>query len=295
MKTRSITISFAAAVAFALAPFARAQQTAVNSFAWLGRLSDNARVAFDDSRVATLSAYSGGGALLARSTTFHHPNSRNNYLLEVPVASSAAAGYAEVGEAIVVSVDDDNGKTWAGIVVDPGRESGTVVGRPGGVKEVDIVLMKDLDGDGIDDNLADEIRDAWEYWRARQDDYDENEEFDLDDDHDNDGEPTRGEIFAGTDPFNAGSVLKITAFDPAAVGSEAGYSLEFTAVSGHAYSLQRADALDGAWTPVEFRTEAGGAPVSVISLSNAERAGGRPTVYLAPVEGSAAFFRVKVE
>ena len=278
-----------------------AQSSAVNSFAWLGRVSDAERVAFDTNRVATLSAYSAGGALLARSTTFHRPNSRNNYLLEVPVASSAASGAAQVGDAVVISVVDDDGATWAGIVVDPGRESGTVVGRPGGVKEVDIALIHDADGDGFDDKLAEDYEAAWEFWRARQDEYDVNEKFDLDADHDGDGASTRSEILAGTYPFDAQSVLRIEAFDSVAGSGEGAgenaWSVTFPAVGGHAYSIESSDTPgpDGNWKPVEFRSEVGAAPVSFLSLPNAERTGRIPTVFLAPLEGKAAFFRVKVE
>lgn len=280
---------------------ARAQASAVNSFAWLGRVSDAERVAFDTNRLATLSAYSEGGALLARSTTFHRPNSRNNYLLEVPVASSATSGAAQVGDAVVISVEDDDGTMWAGIVVDPGRTSGSVVGKPGGVKEVDIVLMQDANGDGFDDQLAEDYEAAWEHWRARQDEFDENETFDLDTDHDGDGASTRSEILAGTDPFDAQSVLRITAFDSAAGSGEGvgecAWSITFPAVGGHAYSIESSDTPvpDGNWKSVEFRSEVGAAPVRFLSLSNAERADRIPTIFLAPLEGKAAFFRVKVE
>ena len=297
----TLSAAFLFLLFFASGPHARAQSSAVNSFAWLGRVSDAERVAFDTNRVATLSAYSEGGALLARSTTFHRPASRNNYLLEVPVASSAVSGAAQVGEAVVISVVDDNGTTWAGIVVDPGRASGTVVGKPGGVKEVDIALLHDADGDGFDDRLAEDLEAAWENWRARQDEYDENETFDLDADPDGDGASTRSEVLAGTDPFNARSVLRIEAFDPVAGGGEGAgenaWAITFPAVGGHAYSIESSDTPGpgGNWKPVEFRSEAGAAPVSFLSLPNAERTGRVPTVYLAPLEGRAAFFRVKVE
>ena len=299
MKSSCFILLLAAfAPAFADTPFA------VNPYTYLGRVMDAEHVAFDTNRIATLSAYRADGTLLARTTSTFRPSSRNNYRLDIPVASPAVSGTAGVGDVLAVSAVDDNGTTWAGVVVDPGRADGTVVGEPGGVREVDIVLGRDADGDGLDDALVDQIRAAWEDWRAWQDDADPNEEFDLSKDHDGDGVSTRDEIIAGTDPFSAENALRITAFDRetpdgatrrgGAAAEDAGFSLSFSAVGGHAYSLLRATSLEGPWEAVEFRTSPGATPVNVISYPNSSGTI-RPTVYLAPLDAPAAFFKVRCE
>jgi len=61
-------------------------------------------------------------------------------------------GYATPGAVLSIAVDDGK-KVWTGVVVDEGRVSGTAVGEPGGVREVDIVLGEDADGDGVSDIL----------------------------------------------------------------------------------------------------------------------------------------------
>ena len=289
-----LAVAAAAASAVADTPVA-----AVNPYTYLGRVMDAEHVAFDAERVATVSACAPDGTLLAATKTFFRSTSRNNYVLDVPVATKDVSGNVQVGDVIVVSVEDDFGVNWAGVVVDPGRESGTVVGKPGGTKEMDIVLMKDADGDGFDDALVANLRAGWAYLRARGKlpESAGDGDFDLDVDCDGDGVSTRMEILAGTDPFSADSVLRITAFDQVSgVGEAAGenaFALDFPVVYGHAYSLESAQRPDGGWAPVQFRTEAGAVPVNVIS--NDERGERVQTVFLAPVEGPAAFFRVKVE
>ena len=285
-----------------------AQQAAINPYTYLGRVMDAEHIAFDSNRVATISAYDASGRLLARTASTFRSTSRNNYRLDIPVASSAVSGSATVGAVLAISAVDENGKTWAGLVVDEGRTDGTAVGEPGGVRQVDLVLAMDRDGDGLDDTLVSQYRDAWEAWRAWQDDYDPNEQFDLSKDYDGDGASTRDEILAGTNPFSADQVLRITNFvqSPASgtglrtTGNETGdaatpgFAITFPAIGGHAYTLQSATSPTGTWETVKFQTSPGGAPLTVLSLPNTTRSA-TPTVYLAPVSAPAAFFRVRCE
>ena len=282
-------------ILLALAHRAPAQQAAVNPFTYLGRVMDATHAAFDSSRVATLSASDARGTLLARSETFFLPDSRRNYRLQVPLADAETDGYSQSGAVLSISVEDDDGKTWRGVVVDAGRAEGTVVGEPGGVREVDIVLGEDADGDGIDDALYARLEREWE----DSDAWMPGANFDPNEDYDHDGVPTIAEALAGTDPFRAEDSLRITAFELGAAptrGSAAeSLLLQFPTASGRAYVVQTANSPTGTWSDVAFVPDPGdGTPVNVIARPSTT--GAAPaTVYLLPSTNSAAFFRVKVD
>lgn len=290
MKTSKTIIACAVAAASAAAAFA--QSAAVNPFTYLGRVTDATHAAFDTNRVAKLSAFDSNGRLLARTETFFRPESRRNYSLRIPLADGEADGYATPGAILSISVDDGK-KTWTGVVVDEGRASGTVVGEPGGVREVDIVLGEDANGDGMDDSLFKRLKAEWEdsaFW-------DPDAGFDPRADHDGDGASTIDEALAGTDPFNARSVLRITAFALAdGAAADAGYSLSFPTVPGRAYALQTTGSLTGKWENVSFFLAPGdGIPVNILSRPSLPPSA-PATVYLMPAKDrDAAFFRVRSE
>ena len=268
----------------------RAQSAAVNPFTYLGRVMDATHAAFDGNRAAVLSAADAAGKKLAQTQTFFRPDSRRNYSLRIPLADGETDGYATPGAVLSIAVDDGK-KVWTGVVVDEGRVSGTAVGEPGGVREVDIVLGEDADGDGIDDSLFARLKAEWEdseYW-------DPEAGFDPRADHAGDGVATLDEALAGTNPFDPASVLRITAFALGA-GGAAAHSLSFPTVAGRAYAVQTADSPTGTWSEVSvFLAPDATAPVNVIARPSGISAA-PATVYLLPAaDRDAAFFRVKSE
>ena len=278
-----VTVIAATAALALAAASARAQSAAINPYTYIGRVMDATHAAFGTNRVATLSAYDAAGKLLATSKTFFLADSRCN---------ADVSGYSRPGAVLAISVDD-GAKVWAGVVVDPGRASGTVVGEPGGVREIDIVLGEDANGDGIDDALYARLKAEWEdsdYW-------DPEAGFNPNADHDGDGVATIDEAYAGTNPFNASSAIRITAFElqcKEASGSK--HRLVFTTAPGRAYSVMTAPAVTGAWEKVSFFLDpADAGPVNVISRPAGPSAA-PATIYLLPTpDRSSAFFRVKSE
>lgn len=279
-------------LAFFLYANANAQQ-AVNPFTYLGRVTDASHAAFDTNRVATLYAYDASGKLLAKSTTFFHSGSRHNFRLQIPLASPAVSGYSTTGAILTITVDD-GAKVWTGVLVDPGRASGTAVGEPGGVREVNIVLGEDSDGDGIDDALRQRLEQEWE----DSDFWDPSTDFDPNADYDGDGVSTISEAYAGTNPFNAADVLRITAFamNAATASTNMLHSLAFPTTTGRAYSIRTANALEGPWTDAAFfLAPSDSSPVNVIATPSVADAAIQ-TIYLLPSpDKDAAFFRVKAE
>lgn len=171
-----------------------------------------------------------------------------------------------------------------------------VPAAPGGVREVDIILGEDANGDGIDDELYKRLKREWErsaYCRAGED-------FDPNKDYDGDGASTIGEAFAGTNPFDPEDALRITEFaHPGGTRSRASASpvaaLTFDSIGGHAYEVEEAsDLAKKDWKPCAFTFSGSDAPVNVLSVPAA--AGLAPsTVYLLPANATNAFFRVRTK
>ena len=263
---------------------------ALTPYTFLGRVRDTTHVAFDGDRTATIEVSDEQGKLLSRTATFTRADSRRNYALVVPMATSPANGCAVQNAALEIDVTDDLGKVWSGVVVD------AAAGAPGGVREVDIVLGEDQDGDGIDDQLYRRLKAEWErseYWKA-------GETFDPTKDYDGDGASTIGEALAGTNPYDPEDMLRITAFDlTGGMRSRAAASpaaaLTFDAVGGHAYTVEEAsDLATKDWKPCAFTLPGSDAPVNVLSVPATGY--GPRTVYLLPSSNAGrAFFRVRAE
>lgn len=223
---------------------------------------DSTHVAFDGDRAATIEASDSSGKLLAKTSTFFRADSRRNYALAIPMATSPANGCAVQNAALEIDVTDDLGKVWSGVVVD------AAAGAPGGVREVDIVLGEDANGDGIDDQLYKRLKAEWErseYWKA-------GETFDPTKDYDGDGASTIGEALAGTNPYDPEDMLRITAFSHmGGTRSRASASpvaaLTFDSIGGHAYEVEEAsDLTKKDWKPCAFTFSGSDAPVNVLSV-----------------------------
>ncbi len=265
--------------------------SATTPYTFLGRVMDARHAGFDGSRICALSvSVADSGDLLAETKTFFREDTRRNYVLKVPVATAPAAGYAVQGSLLAITATDDLGKKWSGIVLDP------LCGPSGGVREVDIILGEDLNGDGIDDSLYNQLREEWEmsdYWRR-------GETFDPTRDYDGDGVSVIAEAYAGTDPFDPEDVLRITAFSLDDAGNSSPVSrhlsLSFPTIPGRAYAVATTTNLTGAvWSPTDFYPDAAkAAPVSVLSVPPGAKAA-TATVYLLPTTNAASFFRIHAE
>ena len=282
---------FSAVVLSSVVPFlAQAATSVCNPYTFVGRVMDAKHDAFGSNRVAKIEAVNTNGELLVQTKTFFRADSRRNYALQIPMATDEVGGYAVQNAVIDVEVTDDLGKVWSGVVVD------AAVGVSGGVREVDIILGEDQDGDNIDDSLYAELEAQWkdsDYWRY-------GETFDPHKDYDGDGVSTIAEALAGTNPFNPNDTLRITAFAPAgrsrsrATGTPP-MALTFHAIGGRAYTVEEATSLTAKdWAPREFFTQDSDTAVNVLSFPSGS---GRTTstVYLLPSSTSNAFFRVRAE
>ena len=255
------------------------------SYSFTGRLMNSRHEAFDTNMVATVEAWDANGKLLAQSRTFRREGSARNYALTIQVASAAASGFSVANDTLDIEVTDSENFVWTGVIDNPR------VGTPGAVREVDIVLSEDLDGDGVDDELYWQLKAEWEssaYWVR-------GETFDVNKDYDGDGVTTLNEALSGTDPFDPESRLAIVAF--ARNVEEVGDSeLVFDALmAGHAYELEETDDLAaGSWKKRSFAVDGASSEVDVISEPIAPPYEFRRTIYLKPKDNaSSRFYRIR--
>ena len=191
------------------------------------------------------------------------------------------------GATVQIKVTEPNGYVWSGVVVD----GDAVLGAPGSVKEVDIVLADSTNEYGIDDLLFDDLYWEWRYSAY----YVAGEAFDPRKDYDGDGASTIAEAFSGTNPFDPDDKLKIVSFKR---GGQDGSKdlLAFTAHPGRVYSVEVSESLDGkSWNTKKLSSSETGEPVNYISVPASATSEQTPTVYLLPETGRSAFFRVRAE
>ena len=279
----------AAALAFAapMALHAATPAVAATPCTYVGRLMNAEHVGFDATRPATISAFDANNRMLAETKTFYRTDSRRNYALRIPMASKPVDGALAQGSTVQIRVTEPNGDVWSGVVVD----SDAVLGAPGSIKEVDIVLADCTNEYGIDDWLLEDL-----YWEWRYSDYYvAGETFDPRKDYDGDGASTIAEVFSGTDPFNPNDKLEIVSFK---LGGQDGSkdALTFTGRPGHAYGVEVSESLDGkSWKAKKLFCSETGEPVNYLSVPASASSGEKPTIYLLPETGRSAFFRVKTE
>lgn len=247
-----------------------------NPYTFVGRIVDSHRVAFDADRTATLYARATTPAsnLLARSTTFTRTDSPRNYALQIPMADTALDGYAVTNDTVSVSVVDDEGRTWSGVI------NPAVIGTPGTVSTVDIVLAEDADGDGIDDALWEELFMGWtysKYWNG-SDNYDPRQ------DTDGDGIPDLDEAQLGTNPFDPADVLAIQDFNPS------DESISFVSSGGRAYTVEQTSDFK-TWSAISFSLDETNAPPQDYLSIPASSPTTLHVLYLYP-SASPAFFRI---
>lgn len=258
-------------------------------FTFAGRVTDYAHCAYDQDQKVEIRAKTTDGKLIAKTTTATGGKSAYNYVLEIPLASAAVQGYVRSEDRLVFEFADPDGVVYERLV----SADDAKVGNPGELRELNIALAKDENGDGIPDEYVDWL--AYLMWRNGK------AEYDPDADWDEDGANNRAEYVAGTNPFDPTDRLSVRE-----MAEEKGYEgyLKFTflANQGRSYTVDTTERLEngklraenGGWRPAKFIDAEDGAEKGRLNTSSTKAADYR-VIYVLKENLQQQFWKLKVE
>ena len=276
-------LAVVAGAALAAATTATTTSVAIAPFTFAGRIVDYMHAAYDADASVEIRLKSADGTLLAKTTTATSGSTVYNYVLYVPVATEQASRYACVGDSVTFEFVDPKGDVYTGLVA----SADAVIGNPGTVRRLDVVLATDEDGDGVADQYLSDVK--FLMWQAGiEGDYDPKA------DYDGDGRTNYEEYLAGTNPCDKSDVFTVRQM-ALEKGVENYVALTITVREGRTYSVVTSDSLaSGAvWRPVSFSEDAGAEP-SADYLTTGRMESGTRTIYVKK-DGPQRFYKAKIE
>jgi hypothetical protein len=226
---------------------------------------------------ATVSAFLGTNEV-ARTAIRPQPNGAN-YRLEVNVTDPITAKPKDVTPGATLTI-----RARYGTVLSPTIGNNTFLARgDGSAVQIDLVLGVDSDGDGIPDD--------WERMLIANSGgaLSNLNQIGPGTDFDGDGVSDLAEFFAGSFPFLASDVLRMSSLTTHANGR---FSFSFTSVNGVAYEVLTAPTLDAAtWQvcPISL-TESG-----TLIAGTVTGTGGVLRIYFAPGAPITQFYRLRTK
>lgn len=251
-------------------------------FTFAGRVTDYAHCAYDADQKVEIRAKTLDGRLVAKTTTATNGKSSYNFVLDVPLASSAAEGYVTSGTPLAFEFADPDGVVYDRLV----SAEDAKTGGPGGLRELDVALATDADGDGVPDEYVEWL--GYLMWLNGKEKYEPSADWD------GDGASNRAEYVAGTNPFDPTDRLSVKE-----MAEEKGYEgyLKFTflANQGRSYTVDTtAELKDAAWRQAVFVDAEDGAEKSRLNTFSTKAAAYR-TIYVLKENLKQQFWKLKVE
>jgi hypothetical protein len=251
-----------------------------------GTLKDWQNKVLTSSAAVTVQAVATNGAVLA-STKVADPSADGyNFLLQIPLSTTATDSTAAVGDTLNCVLVQESGLSLAATPL--------TVGDANAVSSVSLEFINtksySKEGQGTV-SVAQEYVDTIAAWMEA---YEIEGEYDPFADYDNDGASNYAEYRAGTNPFDDTDKLAITAYS---APKDALHTLSFEYVGGHVYGVATTKSLTNpAWATQPVKKSETDAEHAQVMPSADEEDVGETTIYVVPAEGATSqFFKLEAK
>ena len=291
MMKRHQTISVVLAVVFAAlnaASVVAAVNFPVGTHLIKGTLKDWQNKVLTSSAAVTIQAVATNGTVIASTKVADPTADGYNFLLQIPLSSTATGSTAAVGDTLNCVLVQDSGLSLAA--------SPLAVGEANAVSTVSLayVNMKNYtstDGTGTTASVPAEYVETIAAWMEA---YEIEGDYDPFADYDNDGASNYAEYRAGTNPFDASDKLAITAYS---APQNAPHAISFEYAGGHVYGVATTLSLTNPqWATQKVKKTETDAEREQVMPSADEDDVGVATIYVVPAEGAKSqFFKVEAK
>lgn len=253
-----------------------------------GTLKDWQNKVLTSSAAVTIQAVATNGTVIASTKVANPSEDGYNFLLQIPLSSTATDSTAAVGDTMNCVLVQDSGLSLA---VDP-----ITVGDANAVSTVCLALIDTksytaTNGTDKTVNVAQEYVDTIAAWMEA---YEIEGEYDPFADYDDDGATNYDEYRAGTNPFDPSDKLAITAYT---APQNALHTLSFEYAGGHVYGVETTLSLTNPeWAVQKVKKTETDAEHEQVMPSADEDAVGVATIYVVPAEGAKSqFFKLEAK
>lgn len=253
-----------------------------------GTLKDWQNKVLTSSAAVTVQAVSTNGMVIASTKVADPTADGYNFLLQIPLSSTATGSTAAVGDTLNCVLVQESGLSLAA--------SPLAVGEANAVSTVSLayVNMKNYtstDGTGTTASVPAEYVDTIAAWMEA---YEIEGDYDPFADYDNDGASNYAEYRAGTNPFDATDKLAITAYS---APKDAPHAISFEYAGGHVYGVATTLSLTNPqWATQKVKKTETDAEREQVMPSADEDDVGVATIYVVPAEGAKSqFFKVEAK
>ncbi|MBQ6010381.1 MAG: hypothetical protein IJL17_17745 [Kiritimatiellae bacterium] len=253
-----------------------------------GTLKDWQNKVLTSSAALTIQAVATNGTVIASTKVADPTADGYNFLLQIPLSSTATDSTAAVGDTLNCVLVQESGLSLAA--------NPLVVGEANAVSTVCLALVNmknytSTNGTGTTASVPAEYVDTIAAWMEA---YEIEGDYDPFADYDKDGASNYAEYRAGTNPFDATDKLAITAYS---APKDAPHAISFEYAGGHVYGVATTLSLTNPqWATQKVKKTETDAEREQVMPSADEDDVGVATIYVVPAEGAKSqFFKVEAK